>query len=331
MVTFNPNGTGPFRFDDQVSGDFTRFVRNEDYWGTRPILDSMRFVVIPDAVTRFLMLQTGEAHAIQASPIDVAQIEADPGLHLIRFDGVGMDYIGLTIREGSPLADVRVRRAVSMAINVEDIIAAAYEGIGVPATGPVGPNVAHSAAGELQRLTVDLDQARAYLEEAGFADGFTLNFWSNDGNAARATTGEIVQAQLAQIGITVNLELLEWSVYLERTGLGEADMFMLGWSTVTGDADYGIFPLFHTNNIGPAGNRSFFSNARVDALLEEGRVERDLARRDEIYREVTQILIDEAPWVFVRFPVNVWGINGLTGLGINFNNSPYFYRAALVE
>ncbi|MCL2198519.1 MAG: ABC transporter substrate-binding protein, partial [Defluviitaleaceae bacterium] len=237
LVTFNPQGTGPFRFDRQVSGDYTRFVRNEDYWGVRPALDSMRLSVIPDAVTRFLMLQTGEAHVIQASPIDVSAINMDPNLELIRFEGVGIDYIGMTSKEG-PLADVRVRRAITKAINTESIILGAYEGLGVPAVGPVGPNVAHSASGVLQALPFDPEAARALLEEAGYGDGLTLNFWSNEGNSARATTGEIVQSYLAAIGITLNLELVEWSVYLDRTGAGEADLFMLGWTTVTGDADY---------------------------------------------------------------------------------------------
>ncbi|MCL2200181.1 MAG: hypothetical protein FWB80_14815, partial [Defluviitaleaceae bacterium] len=109
------------------------------------------------------------------------------------------------------------------------------------------------------------------------------------------------------------------------------DLFMLGWTTVTGDADYGIFPLFHSDNHGDPGNRTFFTNARVDELLVEGRMETDLARRDAIYREITEILIEEAPWVFVRFPVNIWGVNGLNNLGINFNNSPYLYRASLAN
>ena len=330
LVTFNPQGTGPFRFYNQVSGDYTLFVRNDDYWGSAPALDSIRFLVIPDAVTRFLMLQTGEAHVIALMPVDVAAVRADSNLVLYEFAGVGVDYIGLNSIDG-PMADVRVRQAITKAINVESIIAAAYEGLGVPAVGPVGPNVAHSASGDLQALPFDPAAARALLEEAGFGDGLTLNFWSNDGNSARATTGEIIQSYLAAVGITVHLELLEWSVYLDRTGAGEADMFMLGWTTVTGDADYGIFPLFHSDNHGEAGNRTFYTNARVDALLTEGRMETDLARRDAIYREVTEILIEEAPWVFVRFPVNIWGSNGVTGLGINFNNVPYLYRAALTN
>jgi len=330
MVTHAPVGTGPFRFERRVGGDYTLILRNEDYWGARPALDGVTFQVVPDPATRFAMLQVGEANTMGLAPLNVIDMPNHPHLGMTQFYGLGIDYIGFNAQH-EILGDARVRRAITKAINVESIIIGAYEGLGVQARGPVGANVLHSPFHNVSALPFDPDGARALLEEAGFGDGFSIRFWTNDGNAPRATTAEIVQFYLSQVGIDVIIEVIEWGAYLDMTAAGEHDLFMLGWTTVTMDADYGIFPLFTREQFGDPGNRTFWYHPRVEELLQEGRRSTDPARRDAIYLEVTEILIYEAPWVFIRNPLVSWGTNGIAGFEIDANSRPFFRYMTMVE
>ena len=330
LITHEPRGTGPFEVVYRVGGDYTRLRANDNHWRARPNLDYVIFQVVPDAATRFAMLQTGEANTLALQPVDVAQMEVNPHLQLTQLVGTGIDYIGFNMQRG-PLADVRVRHALTMGLNRYSVIAAAFEGLGQPAVGPLGPNVLHSPAAYLEALPFDPDRARELLEEAGFGDGLSLSLWANEGNAARGVMAEIAQAYWAQIGVDISIEIIEWGAYLRMTGEGEHDMFILGWTTVTGDADYGMYSLFTTHNWGPPGNRTFYSNPEVDRLLTEGRRATDFAERDRIYREAVALVIEDAPWIFVRNPLSNWGTNGVEGFALNFNFTPYFYLMSLTD
>ena len=109
----------------------------------------------------------------------------------------------------------------------------------------------------------------------------------------------ILQNQLKAIGIEVEVKVVEWGAYLDGTAKGEHDMFILGWTTVTGDADYGLYSLFHSSQFGDAGNRTFYANDKIDELLELGRSSVDPDERVKAYQEVQEIVNDEAPWVFL--------------------------------
>jgi len=330
LITANPVGTGPFIFNRRVSGDYTSLVPNPNHWRSVPAFDELIFRVIPDSTTRFAMLQVGEANAMAASPMDVPEFPRHPQLTLMPVAGTGIDYIGFNMMEG-PLADVRVRHALTYAVNVESLIVGAFNNIGIPAVGPIGPNVLYSPHDYIQRREFNPERARELLEEAGYGDGLTLRFWYNEGNAPRRAVGEVAQHYWSQIGVEVIIETVEWGTYLEHTAEGLHDMFILGWTTVTGDPDYGTFSLFTTENFGNSGNRTFYSNPRVDELLLEGRMSTDSARRAAIYREVTEILVEDAPWIFIRHPISNWGTNGLNGFAVNFNQTPYFYSVTLAD
>ena len=145
------------------------------------------------------------------------------------------------------------------------------------------------------------------MAEAGYADGLKLSLWTND-NPLRMQIAEMFQANLAEVGIEVDVQILPWATYLEDTALGKHDMFILGWVTVTADADYGLYALFHSSMAGDPGNRSFYSNPRVDELLDAGRREIDPEKREAIYHEVQEIIVEDAPWVFLiaTSAVNGW-------------------------
>ena len=211
----------------------------------------------------------------------------------------------LTSKE--PLDDPLVRQAISYAIDREAIIEGIYEGVGTPAEGPLAPGV-FGYDEDVSGITYDLDRAKELMEEAGQEDGFEIEILTND-QPQRVDTAIYMQEALAELNIDVSVQQLEWGAYLETTAQGDHDMFVLGWSTVTGDADYGMYPLLHSSMHGDPGNRSFLSNDNVDELLEAGRTETDPDARQEIYSELQEELVDVAPMIYIHHQDFVTGVN----------------------
>lgn len=328
-VAENPIGTGAFKFDSISHGDYIRVVRFDDHWRGVPQLDSIVFRTIPEPATRLAMLETGEAHGINAMLSDVPILEEIPHIQTQSIVTTIFNYIGFNV-ERPPLDDVRVRQAITMAINIEDILYGIAEGQGVIATSPIAPSITHSPT-NIETLPFDPERARELLIEAGHEDGFDINIWYNEGNSVRSLISQLVQSNLADIGINVTISSLEWAAYLEATGAGEHDMFVLAWTGGTGDPDIQVHPLFHTDNIGESGNRSFFSNPLVDALIDEGRREPDYATRSEIYHQLTEILIYEAPVIFLFHPFQPMATNNVENLFIDFSATPDFFRVRLTQ
>lgn len=298
VINDNPVGTGPFAFESWEPGEEVVLVRNEEYWDGAPALDSITFRVVPEGSTRLADLETGAVHISDPiSPSDISRVEGTDGMFVNQQPSVSLSYIGFNA-EKEPFNDPLVRRAISHAIDQQSIIDGIYDGIGVPAIGPLAPDV-FGFDENVSGLEHDLDLARELLAEAGFEDGFSTTLWTND-NQDRIDTATVVQSQLEEIGIDVEVEIVEWGAYLADTAAGEHDMFILGWSTVTGDADYGMFPLFHSSNFGEAGNRTFFATDELDALLEDARQSSDEDERLELYSQAQEILVEEAPMIYVH-------------------------------
>ncbi|MFD1736979.1 glutathione ABC transporter substrate-binding protein [Bacillus salitolerans] len=294
----NPAGTGPFKFDSWTPGAEIRLVTNKDYWGDIPKVDSVVFKVVPEDATRIAMVETGEAHIAEPVPVtEIERIEASSTMKLYRNPALGIDYIGFNLQK-EPFDDVRVRQAINLAIDTDMILQGVYNNVGTPATAPMGPGVwGHNP--DLEGWGYDIEEAKKLLKEAGFENGFKTTIWTND-NKARMDVAEVVQSQLKGIGVEVEIKVVEWGAYLEATSNGEHDMFILGWSNMTGDADYNQYFLFHTEAQGEVGNRSFYSNPRVDELIDLGRQESDPEKRLAYYKEAQEIEMEEAPMVFLR-------------------------------
>ncbi|MCL1924533.1 MAG: ABC transporter substrate-binding protein, partial [Defluviitaleaceae bacterium] len=325
LIADNPIGTGSFMLASREHGNYTLFTRNYSHWGELALPDAVRFITVPEPATRFAMLETGEAHYLVGLPTDFVIAQDIPSIDVNLVQTTTLDYIGFNTQSG-PLANPLVRQAITHAIDREIIVYGLAEGVGSVATGPLAPLV--DMAPTVEGLSFDLDRARELLEEAGY-ENITLNFWYNEGNSFRGLVGQFVQASLVEIGITVNVSSLEWSAYLDATGAGEHDMFMLGWVTTTGDPDYGLFPILHSAQLGEGGNRFFFVNEEFDSLLERGRESSDREYRIAIYQEVAELLVYEAPMVPVRFQQAVIITNGIDGVQTDFANTPFFYRAVL--
>ncbi|WP_306009919.1 glutathione ABC transporter substrate-binding protein [Bacillus sp. MMSF_3328] len=294
----NPVGTGPFTLKEWKPGQEIVLEQFADYWGDKPSVETVTYKVVPEDSTRIAMVETGEAHIAEPVPVnEVERIENSDSMKLVRSDALGVDYIGFNV-EKEPFNNVKVRQAISYAIDTEAIVKGVYNNVGTIATAPMGPSIwGHND--KLEGYEYNLDKAKELLAEAGYPDGFKTTIWTND-NKERMDVAEVVQSQLKGIGIEAETKVVEWGAYLEGTANGEHDMFILGWSNMTGDADYNQYFLFHSDARGNPGNRSFYSNPKVDELIDKGRQETDEQKRLEIYAEAQEIEMEEAPIVFLR-------------------------------
>jgi peptide/nickel transport system substrate-binding protein len=292
-----PVGTGPFSFVEWRPGDVIRLERYEDYYKGPAKSAKITFRIIPENAQRAIAIETAEADlAYDVDPRDFFNLESQDGIVGLQDRGLSTAYLGFNV-EKKPFDDVRVRQAINYALDTEQAIEVVWMGAAITPKSPLAPNV-QFARDDLDGYNYDPEKAKELLAEAGYADGFTTTLWTND-NPIRMRYAEIFQEQLRQVGIETTIEVLEWAAYLNRTAAGEHDMFILGWVAVTGDADYGMYALFHSTQFGDAGNRTFYKNEDVDAALDEGRVSPDPEARRAAYYRAQELVMEDAPWVFM--------------------------------
>jgi len=318
----NPVGTGPFTLDSWDRGSRIDLLRFDDYWGEKPGIERLVFLAVPEDTTRMALVETGEADvAVRVPPSDVMRINANPDVTVENVSSLRTIYIYFNYTM-EPFTDARVRQALNYAVNKQEIAEFIFGGAVRPSDAAIAPGIfGYSSVGEYD---YDPERARALLAEAGFPDGFETTLYCPTGRYLRdIQTCEAVQSQLAEVGVDAAIESLEWSAYLEFTRRpveeNTVPMAMLGWGTVTGDADYGLFALFHTSEHVPNGsNRAFYSNAVVDALLDEARTTPDESLRTQLYNDVLEILRTDAPWLFMHSETQLVAVrDGVTGLVIH--------------
>lgn len=304
-VNENPVGTGYFKYDERSNGEYIQLVKNEDYWGEKAKVDSILFKVVPEDMTRIAELETDEADIIYpVNANDIERIDANEGTNVKQTDSSSTTYLGMNT-EKEPFNQTKVRQAISMAIDKETVNQGVTDGVALQADSPLAPTV-FGYSEDLQPAQYDPEKAKELLKEAGYEDGFSATVLTYD--RITADLAEIVQDQLKEIGIDLDIEMMETGAYLEATANGDMDMYVGSWGTVTLDADYGLYPMFHSENVGAPGNRSFFENDELDELLDEARKTTDDDERLELYQEAQQIIIDEAPIVPIYHSVLLAGL-----------------------
>lgn len=303
----NPVGTGPFRFDRWVSGDRVVLQRYDGYWGQPPALATVTFQVIPDAAAQVQAMLAGDVDAFpnMGAPETLAQFESDPAFTVAVGTTEGETILAIN-NERPPFDDLRVRQALSYAINRQDIIDGAQFGYGTPIGSHFAPH--HPAYVDLTgRYSYDPARAQALLAEAGHPDGFSVRLVLPPPSYARRG-GEIIASQLAQVGITVEIEPVEWAQWLE---------------VVFTNANYDLTIVSHTEpmDIGIYGRDSYYFNYASDAFRDVmGRLATatDTAEQNALYAEAQQLLAEDAVNVFLfQLPkLGVWDAR-LQGMWVN--------------
>jgi len=316
-ISRNPIGSGPFRF---VSADQDReavIERNDDYWGGKAKIQRVRFIVVPDTTTRALELRKGSADIeTNALTADLElTLEKEANLRILRGAGTRLGYIGFNFRDPI-LKDVRVRQAIAYAIDRQPLIHYLWRDSARPASSVLPPESwAYYAAA--RQYPFDPVKARQLLNEAGFAEKNGVRFHivmkTSTEESSRAMAA-VFQQQLREVGIALDIRSFEAATFLSDITRGEFQMYSLRWLGTNEDPDFFEYA-FHSARIIPnGGNRQYYSNPRVDGLIDMARTEFDQNARKQDYAQIQQILAEELPYI------NLWYFDNVMVLSKRVSN-----------
>ncbi len=330
VVDQKPVGTNYAEFESRTPGERTVLKRFEDYWQEPMNLDTITFKIVTETGSRIAELETGDSHVITGfEPTNLERIEENPDTEPYTLYNIAMEFIGFNTQK-EPLDDVRVRQAISHVVDREEIIEGIYSGTGRIPKGPIVEGLTGHDE-DVENIEYDLEEAKRLMAEAGYEDGFDISIITNDA-PERVDAAIYLQEALEQINVTATVDQMEWGAYLEEASTGDHDIFLLGWPNATGDPDQSLWPLFHSNMAGAQGNRTFYDNPEVDELLEAGRQESDEEERAEIYEEAQEILVEDAPMIYMRQALSMNAHRQeVEGLYISDYNKPDFRDVTLTE
>lgn len=304
----NPVGTGPFKFVRWERDNLLEYERNDDYYLGAPKIEKLVVRVIPDNDVRLLALKKGEVQLIYGVPFpQFGEIESDPSLTMLTSPTLGISFMALNTEE-EPFDDLNVRQAINHAINKDRLFKTVFFGRGDIADQVIPP----SWWGHSDNVTTydyDPDKAKALLAEAGYPDGFktTLISWASPRPYLPAPRDAVslIKADLARVGIDVEIDTMKWSTFREARGKGGYGMSMGGWISGTLDPDGIIYPLFHSSGIrvNDSLNWARWRNEEADKLLDQARGIYDKEERAALYRKAADIMTAEAPAVFFAHPI----------------------------
>ena len=320
----HPVGTGQYIFKEWIAGDHATVTLNKEWWGYDAEICGGTALAEPDAgfksvtfrpvaenATRVAMLQSGDADFIWPVPTESMQaLAGDTNIYVGAEEGMVVRCLFMN-NQKAPFNDKRVRQAVNYAINKDAYIAVVKNGLSSAASSIIGPATQHYKGND--PYPYDPEKAKELLAEAGYPDGFecTLICASTTGNLKQ---GEFIQQQLAQVGITMNINALESAVVNDKVENvnkpgpeAEVEMYTIGWSSSTGDADWGIRPLVAIESQPPMSyNICYYENKEVDELLYSALGTADESKRAEFYAQAQDILWEDCPMVCLVNDYNTW-------------------------
>lgn len=300
------NGTGPFKVVSWERDQEIVVERFDEYFGTPAKLQTVVYTVIPEAASRVIALETGEVDVIdKPTNEDLERLEADTENYtVLRKPTISQRLFRFGCNDPI-ISNTKVRQAIVYAIDRQAIIDALFTGSAYPSTAPLAPvTFGYSDLGEIEQ---DLELAKSLLAEAGYPDGFDTKIVTTERYQNGIELAEIISQQLAEIGINAKIEVWEWSALSASWNGITADefdqpIFIMGAGPSMRDADGGLRGLYTTSETGLNDrNYGFYSNAEVDALIEQGMQETDQQKRVEIYKEAMEILYREDPVAFWLF------------------------------
>lgn len=298
MLDQAPIGTGPFSFVSYQPNDVIRYAANPDYWEGPLAIEDLVFAITPDASVRAQKLQAGECH-IMADPAqtDLQTMIDNPAINVLSQEGLNVGYLAYNTTM-PPFDNANVRKALNMAINKQAIIDIVFQGSGTIAKNPIPPTI-----WSYDETTIDdpYDPARArdVLAAEGVED-LTMKVWAmpvkRPYNPDARRMAELIQADMADIGVTVDIVSYDWGEYLSRSrDLDRDGAVLLGWMGNNGDPDNFLDILLGCDGVSRS-NRAQWCHPPFDALVEQAKTAPDQAQRAALYQQAQAIFKEEAPW-----------------------------------
>lgn len=288
-----PVGTGPFVLKEWLPNQHLIFEKREDYFESPARVRGIVYRVIPEDLTAVAEFEIGNLDVMTVPSSEYSRYRDSPRWSplISSIKGINTYYLGLNCSK-PPFDDPALRRAMNLAIDRGKILATLYEGRGRPAVGPV-PDLLRKWPPP-EAYPYDPEKARAEIKKA---DPPAVDFYITADQEV-VDIAEVIQSYLRDAGLTVRIIQLEWSAFKEAINRGEPDMFWLSWWADYPDPENFLFPLFHSSNLGPSGNRVRYINPEVDALIEAGQNATSEANRDRDYERAERLIVRDAPWVF---------------------------------
>lgn len=302
-------GTGPYAMEQFDLDQQAVLKKNDKYFLGEPNLDSVIFKVITDPNQEVNALRTGDIDiALQLTGETVKLVAEDDKVNLMKKPGIQISYAYFNMQNG-PTKDPKVREALIKAVDYDELAAGVFQyGEGEAASLPL-PKASwgYDESVEEDVPSYDVEGAKALLKEAGYEDGFTMDMYiTNETFRQKAAT--ILQSYWQQIGVTLNINTVEWGTFSDTCAGGKADVFAMGWSWYP-DPYFFFDKMFATSAIGTLGNGQGYSNEEVDKLLEDALKITDQDERAKMYKEALKLITDDNPGIFYGNPMECLGIN----------------------
>jgi len=301
MLNQQPIGTGPFQFVNYQQDAVIRYASFDDYWGGVQPIDDLVFAITVDPAVRAQRLQAGECQIMPyPNPADIEMLRNDPNLTMMEQEGLNIGFLAYNTQQ-EPFDDPMVRKALNMAIDKQAIIEAVFDGAATPAVNPIPPTM-WSYNEEIEDDPYDPEAARQMLADAG-VENLSMKVWampvSRPYNPDARRMAELIQADFAEVGVSVEIVSMEWAEYLEQSSQVDRDgAVLLGWTGDNGDPDNFLAVLLGCDAVGNA-NRAQWCNEEFEALIQEAKTITDQEERAELYREAQVVFKREAPWATI--------------------------------
>jgi dipeptide transport system substrate-binding protein len=300
-----PIGSGPFIFGRFQKDASIRYKANRDYFGGKPAVDSLVFAITPDANVRLQKLRRNECQiALSPKPLDVLAVSKEPALKVEKTPAFMTAFVAINSQH-PPLDKPEVRQAINLAFDKTSYLKAVFEDTAEPASGPYPPNT-WSYAKELPGYAHDVVKARQLLATAGLKDGFKTTIWTRPSgsllNPNPSLGAQLLQADLAEVGIQAEIRVIEWGELIRRAKAGEHDLLFMGWSGDNGDPDNFLTPQFSCAAVKSGTNFARYCDQGLDKLISAGKTTSEQGVRSKLYQQAQTQIQQQALWLPLAHP-----------------------------
>jgi peptide/nickel transport system substrate-binding protein len=324
-VMVKPIGTGAYKLVEWVKGSYVKMAANENYWEGAPPIKNVEIRPIQESSTRFAALASGQADIMSGVPVELFEkIKANPKLSVVSRPARRSIFLSFGNKPGTPMADIRVRKAMYMAIDENEIIQKIMRGHATPAAQiPDPPTIGYEAS--IKRLPYNLEAAKKLMKEAGYEKGFEVTLTSpNDRYVNDAKIAEAVTKYLAKIGIKAKLDAKPKSIFFPEVSKGVLEFYLIGWFDGTFDMGRTYFKLGHTRDEAKGFgelNGANYSDPEIDKLLQSTAQIVDPAERGKTLQKLnTMAMNDKIVWIPLHYQVDLYAMQ--KDRGITFKPRP---------
>ncbi|MEN9659076.1 MAG: hypothetical protein RL571_2541 [Pseudomonadota bacterium] len=300
-----PIGTGPFILKSYQKDSSIRFDAAPNYFGNKAKIDKLIYAITPEAAIRVQKLKAGECQiALSPKPQDVLAARADKTLQVIDTPAFSTAFIAFNSQH-KPFDNVKVRQALNYAFDKKAYLKQVFDGTATAADGPYPPNTWSYI--NVEDYNYNPAKAKQLLAEAGFPNGFSTTIWIRPAgstlNPNPRAGGELLQADLAKIGVKAELKVIEWGELIKRAKAGEHDLLFMGWSGDNGDPDNFLTPQFACSSVESGLNFARYCDPQLDKLITNGKKTADQTSRTKLYETAQKIIHDQALWIPLAHPI----------------------------